>query len=151
MVDGLMDKFDKLNINYDLIDITQNVNPVFNFLTNGLQVVFIYFVFSFILTNVIRFLFGKNELNNFSGLNNNPFNMNRNSFQVVSGDDVDVKFDNVAGCEEAKFELMEVVDFLKQPEKYEKAGAKIPKGILLEGPPGTGKTLLARAMQVKQM
>ena len=78
-----MDKFDKLNINYDLIDITQNVNPVFNFLTNGLQVVFIYFVFSFILSNVIRFFVGKNELNNFSGLNNNRFNMNRNSFQEV--------------------------------------------------------------------
>jgi ATP-dependent Zn protease len=59
---------------------------------------------------------------------------------------VDTKFITVAGCEEAKFELIEVVDFLKNPEKYEKAGAKIPKGILLEGPPGTGKTLLAKAV-----
>ena len=146
MVDGLMDKFDNLNIKYDLIDITQNVNPVISFLTNGFQLFLIYFVFSFILSNVIRLVVGKNNLNNFGGLNNNPFNMNKKSFQEVSGDEVGVKFDSVAGCDEAKFELMEVVDFLKQPEKYEKAGAKIPKGILLEGPPGTGKTLLARAV-----
>ena len=55
-------------------------------------------------------------------------------------------FSDVAGCEESKYELMEVVDFLKNKEKYDKAGAKIPKGVLLEGPPGTGKTLLARAV-----
>ena len=56
------------------------------------------------------------------------------------------KFDDVAGCDEAKFELMEVVDFLKNSKKYEEAGAKIPKGVLLEGSPGTGKTLLAKAV-----
>ena len=57
-----------------------------------------------------------------------------------------VTFDDVAGLKEAKVEIMEVVDFLKNPEKYTKLGAKIPKGILLTGPPGTGKTLLARAV-----
>src|SRR5690554_218420 len=56
-----------------------------------------------------------------------------------------VSFDDVAGLKEAKIEIMEVVDFLKNPEEYTKLGAKIPKGILLTGPPGTGKTLLARA------
>ena len=58
----------------------------------------------------------------------------------------ETRFNDVAGCDEAKFELTETVDFLKNPEKYELAGAKIPKGILLEGPPGTGKTLLAKAV-----
>ena len=54
-------------------------------------------------------------------------------------------FDDVAGCDEAKEELQEVVEFLKNPEAFEDAGAKIPAGVLLEGPPGTGKTLLAKA------
>ncbi len=55
-------------------------------------------------------------------------------------------FDDVAGCDEAKQELMEVIDFLKYPEKDQASGARIPRGVLLEGPPGTGKTLLARAV-----
>ena len=54
-------------------------------------------------------------------------------------------FESVAGCEEAKVELEEIVEFLKHGDKYKEAGAKVPKGVLLEGPPGTGKTLLARA------
>lgn len=57
-----------------------------------------------------------------------------------------ITFADVAGAEEEKEELKEVVDFLKSPEKYHKLGAKIPKGILMVGPPGTGKTLLARAV-----
>ncbi|MDR3637144.1 MAG: ATP-dependent zinc metalloprotease FtsH, partial [Isosphaeraceae bacterium] len=57
-----------------------------------------------------------------------------------------VNFDEVAGCDEAKTELREVVDFLRRPEHYRALGAKIPKGVLLVGPPGTGKTLLARAV-----
>ena len=56
------------------------------------------------------------------------------------------KFDDIAGCDESKFELQEVVEFLKTPEKYKDIGAKIPKGVVMEGPPGTGKTLLARAV-----
>ncbi|WP_299484375.1 ATP-dependent zinc metalloprotease FtsH [uncultured Roseibium sp.] len=60
--------------------------------------------------------------------------------------DVDVRFDNVAGVDEAKRELKEVVDFLKDPTSYGRLGAHVPKGILLVGPPGTGKTLLARAV-----
>ena len=57
----------------------------------------------------------------------------------------DVTFDDVAGVEQAKFELQEVVEFLKAPEKFTRLGARVPKGVLLVGPPGTGKTLLARA------
>src|SRR5258705_4837216 len=57
-----------------------------------------------------------------------------------------VTFDDVAGIDEARAELMEIVDFLKQPERYRRLGGKIPKGVLLVGPPGTGKTLLAKAV-----
>ena len=57
-----------------------------------------------------------------------------------------VTFDDVAGCDGSKLELQEVVDFLKNPEKYEAVGAKAPRGVLMEGPPGTGKTLLAKAV-----
>ncbi|HAE06522.1 MAG TPA: cell division protein FtsH, partial [Richelia sp.] len=57
-----------------------------------------------------------------------------------------VMFNDVAGIEEAKEELQEVITFLKQPEKFTAIGAKIPKGVLLVGPPGTGKTLLAKAI-----
>jgi len=60
--------------------------------------------------------------------------------------DTGVRFEDVAGCEESKEELKEVVEFLKNPKKYEDLGAKIPKGVLLLGPPGTGKTLLSRAL-----
>ena len=55
-------------------------------------------------------------------------------------------FEDIAGLKEAKTEVMEVVDFLKNPEEYTKLGAKIPKGVMLVGPPGTGKTLMAKAV-----
>jgi cell division protease FtsH len=66
--------------------------------------------------------------------------------RLVADRDTGVTFEDVAGCDEAKFELQEVVHFLKDPKQYEAVGARIPKGVLLVGPPGTGKTLLARAV-----
>jgi cell division protease FtsH len=66
--------------------------------------------------------------------------------KLVADEDTKVTFNDVAGCEEAKYELQEVVTFLKHPERYRALGAQIPKGVLLVGPPGTGKTLMARAV-----
>ncbi|HBQ12034.1 MAG TPA: cell division protein FtsH, partial [Myxococcales bacterium] len=60
--------------------------------------------------------------------------------KVIQEADVDVTFDDVAGADEAKQELTEIIEFLKRPEKFRRIGAKIPKGVLLVGPPGTGKT-----------
>ncbi|MSQ78763.1 MAG: ATP-dependent zinc metalloprotease FtsH [Flavobacteriaceae bacterium] len=75
------------------------------------------------------------------------FNIGRSKAQLFDKDTkVNITFADVAGLEEAKVEVMEIVDFLKTPEKYTKLGGKIPKGALLIGPPGTGKTLLAKAV-----
>ena len=70
----------------------------------------------------------------------------RNRSKAIEEDEVKVRFDDVAGVEEAKEELREVVQFLRSPDKFVRIGAKIPKGVLLVGPPGTGKTLLAKAV-----
>jgi cell division protease FtsH len=70
----------------------------------------------------------------------------RSRAKLVEGEKQTVTFEDVAGIEEAENELVEVVDFLRNPEKYAKLGARIPRGVLLSGPPGTGKTLLARAV-----
>ena len=75
------------------------------------------------------------------------FNIGKSKAQLFDKDThVNVTFDDVAGLEGAKLEIMEVVDFLKNPKKYTELGGKIPKGVLLVGPPGTGKTLLAKAV-----
>jgi cell division protease FtsH len=74
------------------------------------------------------------------------FSIGKSRARLVADRDTGVTFEDVAGCDEAKFELIEVVDFLKNPKQYEDLGARIPKGVLLIGPPGTGKTLLARAV-----
>ena len=81
-----------------------------------------------------------------NGMSRNVFNFGRSRAKMITEMDTKVTFNDVAGCEEAKEELREVVDFLKAPEKYQALGGKIPKGVLLLGPPGTGKTLLAKAV-----
>ena len=78
--------------------------------------------------------------------NSKMLNFGRSRAQMSKPDDMKVTFQNVAGLQEEKEDLEEVVDFLKAPQKYTKVGARIPKGVLLVGPPGTGKTLLAKAV-----
>merc|ERR1719299_403073 len=76
----------------------------------------------------------------------NPMAMGQSKSKIQMEPQTGVTFDDVAGAEGAKLELNEGVDFLKDPAKYSALGAKIPKGVVMEGPPGTGKTLLARAV-----
>lgn len=78
--------------------------------------------------------------------NNQALSFGKSRARMFSGDKPTVTFADVAGVEEAKVELQEVVEFLKEPDKFTALGARIPKGVLLVGPPGTGKTLLARAV-----
>lgn len=81
------------------------------------------------------------------GMGGSMFNFGKSTAKLTDIDTrSEVTFEDVAGLKEAKVEVMEVVDFLKNPEEYTRLGAKIPKGILLFGPPGTGKTLLAKAV-----
>ncbi len=77
---------------------------------------------------------------------NQAFTFGRSNIRLVSGQKEKVTFADVAGLKEAKKELEEIVDFLKEPKKYFEMGAKVPRGVLLMGPPGTGKTMLARAV-----
>ncbi|NLL90172.1 MAG: ATP-dependent metallopeptidase FtsH/Yme1/Tma family protein [Dehalococcoidales bacterium] len=80
------------------------------------------------------------------GANNQAMNFGRSRARMLTASTPTVTFDDVAGVDEAKQELREVVDFLKMREKFQALGARIPKGILLVGPPGTGKTLMAKAI-----
>jgi len=86
---------------------------------------------------------GGGPLGGLKGLN--PFAQTESHAKVIKKGDINTRFRDVAGCEEAKIEIMEFVNFLKNPARYEELGAKIPKGAILSGPPGTGKTLLAKA------
>jgi len=80
------------------------------------------------------------------GSNNQALSFGKSRARMFTGDQPTVTFEDVAGVEEAKEELQEVVEFLKEPEKFISLGARIPKGVLLVGPPGTGKTLMAKAV-----
>ena len=94
-----------------------------------------------ILAGVFWFVFRQAQ-----GSNNAAMSFGKSRARMFTGDQPTVTFEDVAGVEEAKEELQEVVEFLGEPEKFISLGARIPKGVLLVGPPGTGKTLLAKAV-----
>ena len=135
----IMDIANKMHVNIDMMDVpTSAINNIFG----GFGQIFTFIGGYFILTSILRAVFK----NNGADMNNMLPGGLMKSNNVVDPKTLKVNFDDVAGCDEAKFELEEIVDFLKDPSRYENAGAKIPKGVLLEGNPGTGKTLLAKAV-----
>jgi cell division protease FtsH len=93
------------------------------------------------MAGVLWFIFRQAQ-----GSNNAAMSFGKSRARMFSGDHPTVTFDDVAGVEEAKEELAEVVEFLREPQKFIQLGARIPKGVLLVGPPGTGKTLMAKAV-----
>lgn len=140
------DLMDNLLQNHIHIQSFPNVNNVFtDTLVKGggaLINIAMYILVFYLASNVFMFFNrsgGKNGKNFMNGFDNSQF-------ELVDSLNTNITFADVAGCEEAKYELMEVVDFLKDNKKYAEAGAKIPSGVLLEGSPGTGKTLMAKAV-----
>ena len=128
----LIKKLDAKKIEYGILPSTDN-SALINVLTNLLVIILVLGLLVFIIRRSA----------NASGQAMN-FGKSRARFQMEAK--TGIEFNDVAGVDEAKEDLQEVVTFLKQPEKFTAIGAKIPKGVLLIGPPGTGKTLLAKAI-----
>jgi cell division protease FtsH len=100
----------------------------------------------YVILLVLMLVGGYLLLRQFQGANNQALAFGKSRARMYTGDQPSITFDDVAGVDEATEELQEVVEFLKEPEKFVQLGARIPKGVLLVGAPGTGKTLLAKAV-----
>ena len=103
-------------------------------------------IFSWVLPIAFFLFIWRFLMKRLGNVGGNVLSVGQNKAIIVAEGDIVTRFNDVAGVDEAKEELMEVVDFLKNPKKYTDIGGKIPRGVLLVGPPGTGKTLLARAV-----
>ena len=124
---------------YDIEAQVQNVPQNNAFLTSLLPTLLMGALIIFLFMMMNRQMSG-------GGSNAKMMNFGKSRARMMLPDDKKVTFQNVAGLQEEKEDLVEVVDFLKSPQKYTSVGARIPKGVLLVGPPGTGKTLLAKAV-----
>jgi len=132
----LIEKLKEYNINFDAHPLPKQ--SIF-------EMIFTNFILPLIFIIGFVFLLQKftNFMQNFSG---GPMDLGKSPARFDEKPDTGITFDSIAGIDEAKAEFEEIVSFLKEPDRYTRVGAKIPKGVLLIGPPGTGKTLLAKAI-----
>ena len=119
-------------------DIEQTMSPIMSFLLT--------FILPMVIFVVLGQYLGRKLLEQAGGKNSMAFGMGKSNARVYVQSTEGIHFDDVAGEDEAKENLAEIVDYLHNPKKYTDAGASMPKGLLLVGPPGTGKTMLARAV-----
>ena len=133
-VNDIQSMLTKKNISYDLRDVSRQSVWITTVLPIGISLF------------VIIFLFAMMTRQGGGGGNAKMVNFGKSRAKLMTNDQNHVTFNDVAGLDEEKEELAEIVDFLKNPVKYTMLGARIPKGVILTGPPGTGKTLLAKAI-----
>ncbi len=119
-------------------EIIEEASPILSFLLSWILPIGIFFLLGQFLTRQMTKKMG--------GGDSMMFNLGKSNAKIYVKSSGGIKFDDVAGEDEAKENLTEIVDYLHNPKKYEEIGAKMPKGILLVGPPGTGKTMLAKAV-----
>jgi AFG3 family protein len=142
-ISSFVDRINEINKN---MDPTKKIEPVFEKRTNWLSFI-ISWIFPFLLILVFWLFIMRRMGGGAGGPGSQIFNIGKSKATLFdSNAKVNVTFADVAGLDEAKEEVMEIVDFLKNPKKYTALGGKIPKGVLLVGNPGTGKTLLAKAV-----
>lgn len=134
--DGLRERLEKANVEFESMIPTQN-SPLLNFIISWVVPIAL---FSLVGQMILR----RMQKQGLPG--GNTMSFGKSDAKIVAENETGVTFASVAGEDEAKDALVEIVDFLHEPEKYAKIGAKLPKGALLVGPPGTGKTLLAKAV-----
>ncbi len=133
--DGLRERLENANVEFEATIPTQD-SPLLNFIISWVMPIVI---FTTIGQLILRRMKKQGGAGNF-------MSFDKSNAKIVAENETGVTFANVAGQDEAKDALIEIVDFLHDPDKYGKIGAKLPKGALLVGPPGTGKTLLAKAV-----
>ena len=139
--DDLRARLEEHNVKFGS-QIPQQNSPLLNFILTWILPFIVLTIFGQLMMRSLAKRAGGGAMGSFG----NVMNFGKSGARIVAEDETGVSFKDVAGEEEAKEALTEIVDFLHNPEKYSKIGAKLPKGALLVGPPGTGKTLLAKAV-----
>ena len=130
-VEGLEDRLTKAGVRTLQENKANWLGPVF---VSVLPILLFFLLFYFIFMRKMK------------GDGEGPFSFGKSRARMMNKEDAKVRFTDVAGVDEAKEEVQEIIDFLKEPKKFSEIGGKVPKGVLLMGPPGTGKTLLAKAI-----